>query len=530
MKEWTIMVYMAGDNNLSEDMITSISDLRAGISSAVSKANSEESQNSDDNKITFFVEFDSSHPTTRTRRFLFGQEPKTENDGDLLKPTAVLNDGAKSNAEAIEDFVKFGIENYPAEKYALIISGHSDAFQGRTLLLDEKPPGVSTVQKIEEHLGKALNGRTLDILGFDSCVMNTLEVIYEFRNVTKYWLGSQGSIPNYTWDYREIGKALAEKTSDFEEKDIIKVFVEKTRDFNHKYSFSGRAIDISGFDMNFFNDRFTSALENFTGVLFISVLSQFVEMYSSGNESDLDFSHFPILRMLVLTHWKCQTYMHDQSVDLRDFCECLRESCHQIRNETNSFAKSLDNLSDEANSLIEISNLISDQCDAVIGELDGLYTKGASVGADYRYSNGVSLFFPWSFLAYSMSEKQYEQLKFISSTDIGISWRLFILFFSVLTQRPKPIIPTDVIKIFMDVFSQMPLLNFQENKDSVKTAFDKQVLTTLINTLFEGVGGFRDDPKRTRGLDDDYAYYFRRMKNIRSREVDLEDKRDFGKP
>jgi hypothetical protein len=546
MKEWTIMVYMAGDNNLSEDMITSINDLDAGVSSAITMTTSSMGQMPTvADKISFFVEFDCSHPTAPTRRYLFGGDgvkPANTTSGDM-PPQPIktfIDDTSNSNAVAIGNFVKDGIRNYPANRYALIISGHSDAFQGRTLLLDENPSGATTLREISCELKKALGATKLEILGFDSCVMNTLEVIYEFRELTNYWLGSQGSIPNYTWDYRGIGLSLVQKSDKFDAKEIIKVFVEKNRDFNHKYSFGGRAIDISGFSMDFFKPEFIPTLENFAETLFSSLLLPCFEMLldqskkQEDRDDKLDFSRFPILRMLVLTHWKCQTFMHEQSVDLRDFCECLMEACNQTIRETESFAVSAKNISDEANFLILNLRVIYNQADAVIGKLNASYTKGATIGADYRFSNGVSLFLPWSFLAYTMSVKHYEELKFVSDTTAGRRWNHFIRLFSILTQRPRPDISPDALsEILENLKILINLQTFEVNEKSDKSVsklIEIEGIDKLSKILFSASGGFRDDPKRTRGLDDDYSFYFKRMKNIRTTPLDLESERDFEKP
>ena len=41
-----------------------------------------------------------------------------------------------------------------------------------------------------------LLGKKLDVLGFDSCVMGMLEVGYQFNNVAKTLIASEGSVPS----------------------------------------------------------------------------------------------------------------------------------------------------------------------------------------------------------------------------------------------------------------------------------------------------------------------------------------------
>lgn len=535
-KEWTIMVYMAGDNNLSEDMITALNELNAGHASASKPAGGNPPTAS---KINFFIEFDPSHPTAETERFFIGEKAMsngTVSRSDIFTP---LSDPIKSFdkiEDSIKNFVIDGIAAYPAKRYALIISGHSDAFQGRTLLLDENPAGTATLKtlniKIREALDAALpSGELLDILGFDSCVMNTLEVTYEFRDVTKYWVGSQGSIPNYTWDYRGIGSELAKITA-FDPTDIIRIIIEQTRDFNHRYSINGRSIDISGFKVSDlfepqFVDDIKELIDALNAYLLIPFLILLLDQYQKQPSFDekLDFTRFSLLRMLVLVHWKCQNNMHNQSVDFLDFCECLEDACRQLITETKENADSEASLTESAQFLIAASDNILTKCSIAIAKIKNAYTKGACIGADQRFSNGFSMFLPWSFMAYGMSKKNYEELDFIKNTDVGKSWKNFVIFLTVLTQRPRPYLRLDLIdpQIFK-ILEDSPLEKIH------KESFLISIFNLLIGNLFESGGGVKDDPKRTRGLDDDYSFYFRRMKNIRSNPEDLKFKHDFGKP
>ena len=49
-----------------------------------------------------------------------------------------------------------------------------------------------------------LIGQKLDILGFDSCVMGMLEVGYQFYDVAKTMISSEGSVPSAGWTYAKI--------------------------------------------------------------------------------------------------------------------------------------------------------------------------------------------------------------------------------------------------------------------------------------------------------------------------------------
>src|SRR5688500_16682775 len=67
-KEWTLMIYMAGDNNLSDEMIRAINDLRNRIETVGNQIAGSRAPYKK-NGIGFLVEFDGQHPAVPSRRY-----------------------------------------------------------------------------------------------------------------------------------------------------------------------------------------------------------------------------------------------------------------------------------------------------------------------------------------------------------------------------------------------------------------------------------------------------------------------------
>ncbi len=82
-------------------------------------------------------------------------------------------------------------------------------------------------------------------------------------------------------------------------------------------------------------------------------------------------------------HWKCQSYMYDQNVDLGDFCELLDRECGCVAEE----------LGDDD---VEPLRVVQKECRKVLKELKKAVLLSGFSGGGYQYSNGVSVFFPWS--------------------------------------------------------------------------------------------------------------------------------------
>jgi hypothetical protein len=56
-------------------------------------------------------------------------------------------------------------------------------------------------------------GRRIDLLGFDACLMNMIEIAYQLRTTVRYIAGSEQVEPGDGWPYDRVLSALAERPS-----------------------------------------------------------------------------------------------------------------------------------------------------------------------------------------------------------------------------------------------------------------------------------------------------------------------------
>src|SRR5215470_6542903 len=140
-KEWTIMIYMAGDNNLAVDMAYAMEQIKTVAAAGADSPN-------------LFVYYDGNSPAIPTLYCDFSepgkpryvrsykvpnktyQVPKKENE-NAANPRSILNfvDWCLNRVEVENDGkITFGRR---AQKYALIFSGHSLGFQDIGLFKDE---------------------------------------------------------------------------------------------------------------------------------------------------------------------------------------------------------------------------------------------------------------------------------------------------------------------------------------------------------------------------------------------------------
>ena len=116
-----------------------------------------------------------------------------------IKPMGKVNMG---DPDTLSHFISFSIDNYPAEKYGLIMwdhgggsiagFGHDEKFNDASLTLLD-------MQKAFEEAG--LRQNKLEFLGFDACLMATVEMAVLASDYARVLIASEDLEPGDGWDY-----------------------------------------------------------------------------------------------------------------------------------------------------------------------------------------------------------------------------------------------------------------------------------------------------------------------------------------
>jgi len=127
----------------------------------------------------------------------------TEGGGDVLEEMGDINTG---DPAVLADFIARGIDAYPADNYALIISDHGASWPG--VGADESSDYDSLdLAEISSGIADGLEGagiEKLDLLGFDACLMATYEVASALAPLADRMLASQELEPGHGWDYTAL--------------------------------------------------------------------------------------------------------------------------------------------------------------------------------------------------------------------------------------------------------------------------------------------------------------------------------------
>jgi len=228
--KWTVMVYIAGDNNLDGAALWDIKEMaRVGSTK----------------DVNILVQLDRA-ADRKTRRFLITKGGGY--DRDCIETFGETNSG---DPKVLEDFINWSVERYPAERYFLILWNHGGGWweddksraalskagtvdrrrstphgtlfrHDAAVLQQAAAPGQPTLRSIcydDTSAGDALDnrelkdvlsrataviGKKIDILGMDACLMTMLEVAWQLRDSVEFIVGSEIEEPSDGWPYTEI--------------------------------------------------------------------------------------------------------------------------------------------------------------------------------------------------------------------------------------------------------------------------------------------------------------------------------------
>ena len=248
-KSWTIMVYMAGDNSLDPEGVIDLKEMKKVGST---------------DQLNVIAQFDRAAGHVARRYYLRKGGVVT---GDAVASLGEVNTG---DPKALTDFIQWGIKNYPAEHYLLVLWNHgqgwddTDIYAGersrslrrlsssrirhavfhtpvrralenaandqssRAILLDDNAKDFLDNQEMKKVLADTakLLGRKLDVFGMDACLMSMAEVGYQVKGSADFTVGSEQTEPGAGWPYQTILGAL-NKNPAMSPRDLSLLIVDK---------------------------------------------------------------------------------------------------------------------------------------------------------------------------------------------------------------------------------------------------------------------------------------------------------------
>ena len=211
-KKLTLMVYMAADNDLEAYALQNLKQMEEAVYRGINVLvlmDRAEGYDETDGNWTDTRLFEVCHDKSGGRLIV---SKRLDCPGlGLSKDENTELDMA--NPSVLSEFIRFGISEYKAEEYALIIWGHGTGWRFaadvrtadvRAVAIDDKTGSYLSVTS----LGNALRGQGLNIIGFDTCFGGVLENIYELKDCAEFSVACPGVTPAGGWNYRHLLESL----------------------------------------------------------------------------------------------------------------------------------------------------------------------------------------------------------------------------------------------------------------------------------------------------------------------------------
>ncbi len=359
---WTMLIYMAGDNNLE--------------SAGYSDLDEMQKVGSNDN-INVIVQFDTEENKTTRYRVLKGKL-------ETLQELPGVDCGDPS---VLTEFLKWGITNYPADHYLVNIWNHGGGWEN--LPSDFNYDGIRTAKPIKaaklmrvkrsifrttankisnlseneraiaidcgshdyldnlelrNALEIAMPGKKFDIFACDACLMNNFEIAYEMRNTADLMVGSEEVEPGAGWPYDAILEKLAANPA-MSPKELAKLIVVE---YGKSYERSNEAATQSALDLNSI-DPVVKSIDTMASLL----LNNMGTMRNG----------------IILAREFSQKFAYPEYIDLTDFAVRLSEN-------------------------IPGSKDIKSAKDEILSANGGFIIQTTAVGSGVERANGASIFFP----------------------------------------------------------------------------------------------------------------------------------------
>jgi hypothetical protein len=276
-----------------------------------------------------------------------------------------------ADPNVLTDFVFESMSNFPAEHYALTLWNHGSGIGGYGH--DEIHHQQFSLPQLSQTL-HYINQQTnikYDILGFDACLMATLEVASSMQGIAKYMVASEELEPAHGWDYTPIVQALNSGTIT-EGKQVGMVIADGF--LNQALALQRNGATLSVIDLDVIGELL-QAFENFLNTPTLTSNANFASIARNRSKSEAYGKSA-----------KNPAASYD-GIDLEDFVRLMKQSNPELSQEVNQL-------------LYMLSQAV------VYNRYD--HTK--------PNASGLSIFFPYDKLAdnnaVNTAMEQYEQLGF----------------------------------------------------------------------------------------------------------------------
>jgi len=202
VKEWTLLVFLNGHNNLDSFGAKDINEMEKVGSS---------------DQVNVVVQWASMKNRDTRRLYVQRDASTTTVTSPVVQSMPRVDMGDPRN---FVEFVRWGMENYPAKKYFVDVWDHgsgwhlsADDVQARDISWDDYTGNSISTEELGQAVRelRAITGQKISLYGSDACLMAMAEVGSEIAEGAEFMVGSQDLEPGDGWPYDGILSRLGAK-------------------------------------------------------------------------------------------------------------------------------------------------------------------------------------------------------------------------------------------------------------------------------------------------------------------------------
>jgi hypothetical protein len=283
--EWTVMVYMAADNDLEPFAFADLNEMEAALLPAGVSVLA---------GVDRIAGYDASDGDwTDARIGVIGRDGDTSLVSGDLASVGEVNTGA---AATLTGFIDWAVQERPAQHYALVIWNHGDGVNGVGFDASSGDDALN-FREIQEAIAASIPGE-LDFVGFDACSMAMLEQAHALVEVADYMVAAEDQEPAEGWNYADWLSAAFAPGAAADAGDLAHAAVA---------SFGGQYADQGDATLS------ALALDRIPAVA--AALQTFVQASAAGSAADWG--------AIDAAYYQATYFGASTSVDLRDFAASL---------------------------------------------------------------------------------------------------------------------------------------------------------------------------------------------------------------
>lgn len=199
---FTLMVYLCG-TDLESDGGLATADLKEMVASGVPSGG----------KLTVYVQTGGTKKWTNSKIKDREAERWTLSEDGLTR-VGKLGRVDMGDGETFADFLRFGLENYPADRYGVILWDHG-AGASDGVCYDELTGNSLNMHEIYDAFTKAAKEpafHKFSLVGFDACLMADYEMAVHLAPFAETMIASEETEPGEGWSYKGWLPSLAKDT------------------------------------------------------------------------------------------------------------------------------------------------------------------------------------------------------------------------------------------------------------------------------------------------------------------------------